>query len=353
MTHADRYSKRILFTDGTHSIAEQSLSVSFPQMPDWRCAHPWRRTRRDTALVERKTDMKKLPFVICAVLAATVIAAPSAHAATAVANISATATDRSVTPITQAFTNRDSFIPLSPFSESFIGGAGASSVETFFQVNPETGVFKAKASGGVSLNGSAFDPVYRSLAGMSVFEEFTVQGSGTVSFSFAFDGTLAVGGDGSSDTYASIKAEMEVERFTPETRDFERIEREYRASTRIEEGAITRLENGTETQVVSGLWEIDESLQASIDVADGDELSILLRFQAGAGNNNNERGYSSADFASTGYLNFATTSGLTITASDPLFLSNPAVAPVPIPASMSFLLVGMGVLGASRVLRRG
>ena len=87
MTHADMYSTRIPFAGGTHSIAEQSLSVPFLQVPDWRCGHPWCRTRRDAALVERKADMKKFPVLICAVLAATVIAAPSARAATALPDI--------------------------------------------------------------------------------------------------------------------------------------------------------------------------------------------------------------------------------------------------------------------------
>lgn len=302
--------------------------------------------------------MNKYTKLLAATCAATACLATTGHAATFVLNVVSDSRDQfAPTPTV----DRDSDTSFGDFDEEielgFINGKGRSTTSAGLIADPETGIFKSVTTASVA-SGPAFRASAQGISGITVDEEFTASGSGTATFTFAFDGILrAAGALGSG----SVLAEMSIFSLipggglaTPET--------EWRASIGYRDSALSTFINNIKVDVEDELeidgplaeWEIDHEISVSIDLVDTQELGFQLRFQTAAQSVEGTSGSGGANFGSTGYLDFSTTDGLTLSASNPLFLSDAGgtTTPVPLSASLGFLMAGLGMLGAARLAKR-
>ncbi|MEO1657824.1 MAG: hypothetical protein AAFR65_08885 [Pseudomonadota bacterium] len=231
---------------------------------------------------------------------------------------------------------------------SLSGADGVASTRGRLTVNPLTGVLASEAYADLETNLSGNNSA-RSSAFISITETFIATGSGTVTFNFAFDGGLAVDGTATS---ANVRAKLEASRFNPR-REVVSDDAFY-LSERDRDGAVRNTVDGVPT-VPSSSLSVDDLLTVSIGANDGQRISLSLVFNiATAVSPNGQGGEASSDFFSTGYLSFLTSDGLTLTPSDPLFLSEASgVGPgaeVPIPAAGWMLLTGLGALLGRRRL---
>lgn len=201
---------------------------------------------------------------------------------------------------------------------------------------------------------------------LEIREIFTASGTGTATFKFDLDGLLFTEyGTATVDTY------MRIARFFGSDAPGQlNVEDEFSATIFVfgssrRGGTARRTIDGVVTDEIiaagspiSGGIAVNDVLELSYDVLDGSSFSVSIgAFLTASVSNNPKGGHSVLDFMNTGFLSFETTDGLSLTASDPLFLSSatgradPGVTPVPLPASALFLLAGVGGFGLLRQSR--
>jgi len=239
-------------------------------------------------------------------------------------------------------------------SRSAVVQDGRATSSASYEVDPVTGVIKIGASSttAVDVNRGASS---RSRSRIILRETFTAVGSGTVTFDFDFDGGIALAGpDGSSNYIATL----ELWGFLPR---LIRVEDDSRAVLGFIGDTLTTTVNGQVVQPTSSLL-VNDVISSSLDLQDGQTFNLNLTFQAAAGTaEDGQGGAGASDFVNTGYLDFSTTAGLSVVASDTAFLSNatgrpgtisPSPSVVPLPASLGFLLAGAGMLPILRRARK-
>lgn len=223
-----------------------------------------------------------------------------------------------------------------------------------YDVDPVTGVIKVGAS-----STTTFD-VNRGANGRArsrliISESYTAVGSGTATFNFDFDGGLSVGGPDASSNYI---ATLELWGFLPR---LTRVEDDSRAVLGFIDDTLTTTVNGQSVQATSSL-QVNDVISSSLDLTDGQRFNLVLTFQAATGTSEDGLGGAGvSDFVNTGYLDFSTTAGLSVVASDTAFLSNatgrpattsPSPSSVPVPSSLGFLVAGAVMLPMLRRARK-
>lgn len=239
-----------------------------------------------------------------------------------------------------------------------IGGAEATSV---FSIDRDGGVVKLGASVQQDNARGGF-----ARTELEVREIFTASGTGTATFRFDLDGLLFSEYGG-----AGFETDMRIARWSGSSAPGQlTVEDEYSAGisvfgSTLQGGTARRTINGVVTDeiipagnAISGGLVVNEVLELSYNVLDGSSFSVSIGAYLSASVSNNPTGArSDVDFMNTGFLSFETTDGLSLTASDPLFLSTatgrpePGVSPVPLPASALFLLAGLAGFGFLRQSR--
>lgn len=231
--------------------------------------------------------------------------------------------------------------------------AGASST---FAIDRETGVMKLGASV-VHDNGLVGQ---FALTKLELREQFTVTGDGTVTFTFDVDGLLSAQSEGG---FTQVDAFMRLSNYSGPSAAGQLTEEETLSVAMAMLGGIDtvrRTIDGVTTDVVditpgvlSAVHPMGRTLSLDFDVVD----TQVFRFDVGMtaqSRASNAPGFLDADFLSTAYLSYAVTDGVTIAASDDLFLSeavgrvaDPGAA-VPVPAPLGLLAAGLGALGLMR-----
>jgi len=278
------------------------------------------------------------------------IAGTTAHAATYSLNVNAFARDAASQPTSVRQDDRSNGTFDQEINLNFSAATGRATTKAALSADPETGILKSVTGANVD-QGSRSTANSTAISNITIDEEFTAVGSGRATFNFAFDGALRAGGvlGGSS-----LSTEMSIFGFTS-TGSLLRDEVAYKASTGFRDSVLTTRINDQVVAPTAALF-IDDAISLSFDLDDGQEFDFKLRFQTFASSVEDVSGTAAADFGSTGYLSFTTTSGLSLTASDPNFLSNTggsSASPVPVPASFGFLVAALGVMGVARRRQRG
>ena len=276
-------------------------------------------------------------------------AGTTAHAATYSLNVNAFARDAAAQPTATRQDSRANGAFDDEINLNFAASTGRSTTQAKLFADPETGIVRSVTAANVR-QGSKFTANSTGISSITIDEEFTAVGSGTATFNFAFDGALSAGGVLGG---ASFEAFMSVFGFTDT--GLLRSEVDYTASTGFRDSVLTTRIND---QVIAptDLLVVDDSISLSFDLVDGQEFEFKWRFKTSSSSVEDTLGSAAADFGSTGYISFATTSGLSLTASDPNFLSNTggsSTSPVPVPASFGFLVAALGVMGVARRRQRG
>lgn len=293
--------------------------------------------------------MNRYTKFLAATCVATAFLATAGHAATFSLNVDSSAGDDFADPTDAGDSDKSAGAFEDSIDLLFSSATGRSAASAEFFADPETGILKSVTTAKVT-DGSALRASATGIGGITIDETFTASGSGTATFAFAFDGLLRAAGVLGS---ASVLAEMSIFSLPPGG-GVARPEVEWSASTGYRDNILRTFINGEQLDDPVEELTVDEEILLSIDVVDTQKLEFKLRFQTQASSVEGTSGSGGADFGATGYLDFSTTSGLTLSASDPNFLSNAggSTAPVPVPASLGFLMAGLGLLGATRLRKR-
>lgn len=225
--------------------------------------------------------------------------------------------------------------------------ASDASVMTSFEIGRETGVLKLGASAEQD-TGTRPQSV---LTRLEIRERFTASGAGSVTFKLDMGGLLSAQ---TESAFALFEADMRIARYTGPSLGTA-VEDDFSATLTMlgTQDTIRQEIDGVATDtvvatddVLSGSLVVNPIFELTYDVFDTSVISldIFLKTQTGLSNNT---GNVEADFLNTAYLSFETTAGLTLSASDPLFLSTAngrpigSVSPVPLPASIVLLVGGL------------
>lgn len=218
--------------------------------------------------------------------------------------------------------------------DAFGPGRGKSTAS--YSIDQTTGSFKFGASADITAPTSQSGSSAGSMIQLGIAETFNIQGTVDITFSLAIDGFLDV--SAARKGGARIQSTMRlVDQNGPF--DFDVIGSDSTfARARLGESAI-----------------VDDMLQFTTTITKSQDYLFLLSlnasastFQQGTGNS----GSANANFLNTAFLSFVADDTLTVTASDPNFLSGTGsgpVSPVPLPAGAMLMLSGLAAL---RLVRR-
>ncbi|WP_159979946.1 VPLPA-CTERM sorting domain-containing protein [Roseobacter cerasinus] len=187
---------------------------------------------------------------------------------------------------------------------------------------------------------------------VTLTESFVARGSGTATFQFDYDGAFFNAGTENSRRGYNAGSRADVE-LTADIRDGNRIvtkqDRSGASQTFIgDRGTFNSTREILTYQQNNSFAELRE---LSFDLVDGQTFEFGISFFVGSTAGSNE-GRTNADFTNTGYLDFRTSSGLNLVASNNNFLadatgrpSGPGTpAPIPLPAGGWLMLAGLASL---------
>lgn len=211
-------------------------------------------------------------------------------------------------------------------------GPGAGSASASYVVNQETGVVKFGAAADVTAPTSQVTSRSSASVSVGISEVFSIQGTGDITFRLAIDGimgsTALDGGTG-----VNMDARMRL------------VDQQGPFGFSVI-GSDSLFINPTRGTIAA----IDEVLEFTTSITKSQDYLFLFSFSTvastaakGLGNS----GTSTSNFNNTAYLSYEAASTLTVTASDPLFLSNTNLAntpTVPLPAGAWLLLTGLALL---------
>ena len=220
------------------------------------------------------------------------------------------------------------------FTDTSNSSSGFASASSRLSVDPDAGIVRFGSSAESTYDaGNEWYTSGRALADFSLTETFLVSGDGTVTFSIAIDGFLSKSAAAfvNSTSAQSVLRLGVVDRFGAEERDS--FSREL-------------------TTAPGATLAIDELLTASMDLRDGETLSFEYRAGLAAFTRANEYetfSAAEANFLNTARISYVTDQGMTLTPSNPTFLSGGSmeepIGAVPLPAGLPLLLAGLGALG--------
>ena len=225
-----------------------------------------------------------------------------------------------------------SFVRQSTASYEFATGSGR------LEVDPTAGTVKfgTRAEARYDLE-DELNNAARGFGDFSLSETFSVSGSGSVTFSVAVDGFLekSFGFGGLSASTEGVLRLASANRYNADVIDF-----------------FSRTLGTT----LGGTSIVDEVLTATIEMFDGETLEFTYSADATTFANANEYRpdvFAESNFLNTARISFFTDDGVSLTPSDPAFLSDVGldepIGAVPLPAGLPLLLAGLGALGfASR-----
>lgn len=232
----------------------------------------------------------------------------------------------------------DNAVQSAAATDSVSFGPGSGSASASYDIDQEAGRFRFGTRTDITAPSSPVASRASANFDLTLAETFTITGTGNITFRLGIDGMLATnttrndGGEGSR----------------------------YNALIRLADTSSGFDVLGTDRAFANaGVGQtalIDELLEFSVNITESKDylfnlsLSLTSRVsERGLGNS----GSSFADFTNTAFLWFEADDTLTVTAADSRFLSNATggpVSPVPLPAGMWMLLLGVG--GFSIVRRR-
>jgi hypothetical protein len=214
-------------------------------------------------------------------------------------------------------------------------GPGQGRATSSFSINQATGAIKFGSSASVTAPLSLVSSRASAGVELNISEVFNIVGTGDITFRLAIEGLLSstslAGGTGSR-YGATMRLVDQTGAF-----GFDVIGRDR---------TFANPPRGT-TQIVNDVLEFTTTITSSQDYLFLLNLDATAATEArGFGNS----GSSQADFLNTAFLSFEADDTLTVTASDPLFLSGVTgpVAPVPLPASAVLFASAFGLLRLTR-----
>lgn len=241
-------------------------------------------------------------------------------------------------------TIQNSFVPLdgnetvsvsSDAKDDF--GPGQGSATAGFDIDKETGAIKFGAASSVTAPSSPIVSNADGSLSLNLIEDFNIVGTGNITFRLGLEGVMSTsttrndGGEG-----ARVQAAM---RLVDTSSGFN----------------VLGSDNFAETAGVNTTSIIDEVLEFTANISESKTYLFTLSLSSGV--DVTERGLGNAgqgasDFLNTAFLSFSADPTLSVTPSDPLFLSDAGgggVPAIPLPAGAWLLLGGVGCL---RLLRR-
>lgn len=211
-------------------------------------------------------------------------------------------------------------------------GPGSGSASASYAIDQSTGVIKFGAAADVTAPTSQVASRSRASVSVRISELFSIQGTGDITFRLGIDGIM---GSTALDGGTGVNMEARM-RLVDQQGSFG-------FQTIGSDSLFIAPPRGT-TAVIDDILEFTTSITKSQDYLFLFNFSTVASTQAkGLGNS----GSSTSNFMNTAYLSYTADSTLTVTASDPLFLSNtatPNTPAVPLPAGAWLLLTGLALL---------